>query len=86
MSPPLRTRVLVALAAVVSAALVVGVTVLQTENGTAGEPPPAGEAPPLELGLLARDDAEARALREAEAALERGERDRARSEFEAILA
>jgi tetratricopeptide (TPR) repeat protein len=86
MSPALRTRLLVALAAVVSAAVVVGVTVLQTENGAAGEPAPTREAPPLELGLIARDDAEARALRGAEAALERGERNRAESEFEAILA
>jgi tetratricopeptide (TPR) repeat protein len=85
-SPRTRTRLLVALAAAVSAALVVGVTILQTENGTAGEPAGERRPPPLELGLLARDDPQARALREAESALERGERERARGRFEAILA
>ena len=86
MSPHARTRVLVAAAAAVSAALVVGVTVLQTEDGSAGEPGAARLAPPLELGLLARDDAEARALREAESLLDDGERSSARQRFEEILA
>ncbi|HYY75010.1 MAG TPA: hypothetical protein VE644_01680 [Gaiellaceae bacterium] len=86
MSPHARTRVLVAAAAAVSAALVVGVTVLQTEDGSAGEPGAALPAPPLELGLLARDDAEARALREAESLLDDGERSSARQRFEEILA
>jgi tetratricopeptide (TPR) repeat protein len=86
MSSRARTRVLVAAAAAVSAAVVVGVTVLQTEDGTAGEPGASLPAPPLELGLLARDDPETRALREAESLLDRGERSSAREGFEEILA
>src|SRR5918996_4137913 len=85
-SPRARTRVFVAAAAAVSAALVVGVTVLQTEDGSAGEPGAAPPAPPLELGLLARDDPETRALREAESLLDDGERSAARQRFEEILA
>ena len=85
-SPHARTRVLVAAAAAVSAAVVVGVTVLQTEDGSAGEPGAALPAPPLELGLLARDDPETRALREAESLFDDGERSSARQRFEEILA
>ncbi len=84
MSPRARTRVFVGVAAAVSAAVVVGVTVLQTEDGSAGEPGAERPAPPLELGLLARDDAEARALREAESLLDNGERSAARERFEEI--
>ena len=85
MSPRARTRVFVGVAAAVSAAVVVGVTVLQTEDGSAGEPGAERPAPPLELGLLARDDAEARALREAESLLDNGERSAAHERFEEIL-
>lgn len=84
MSPRARTRVFVGVAAAASAAVVVGVTVLQTEDGSAGEPGAERPAPPLELGLLARDDAEARALREAESLLDNGERSAARERFEEI--
>jgi tetratricopeptide (TPR) repeat protein len=86
MSSRARTRILVAAAAAVSAGVVVGVTVLQTEDGSAGEPAAARPAPPLELGLLARDDPETRALREAEGLLDGGERSSARERFEEILA
>jgi len=86
MSPRTRTRVLVAAAAAVSAAVVVGVTVLQTEDGSAGEPGAPRPAPPLELGLLARDDPQTRGLREAETLLDDGERSSARDRFEEILA
>jgi tetratricopeptide (TPR) repeat protein len=79
----------VGVAAAAAAALVVGVTVLQAGDEEAPEPA-AGQAerrpPPLELGLLVRDDAEARALREAEQQLEEGERDQARASFEELLA
>ena len=85
-SPRARTRVLVAAAAAVSAAVVVGITVLQTEDGGAGEPGATLPAPPLELGLLAREDPETRALREAESLLDDGERSSARQRFEEILA
>ncbi len=85
-----RARLLVGLAAAASAALVVGVTVLQAEDGGSSEPAATQEAgrrpPPLELGLLVRDDPEARALREAEDLLDEGERGEARARFDALLA
>jgi tetratricopeptide (TPR) repeat protein len=83
-SPRTRARVLVGLAAAASAALVVGVTVLQAEDGGSSEPgaPEADRRPPpLELGLLVRDDEEARSLRDAEALLDEGEREEARARF-----
>lgn len=88
-SPRVRARVLVGLAAAVSAALVVGVTVLQAGDGGRSEPAaPQAERrpPPLELGLLVRDDEEARALRDAETLLDEGEREEARVRFERLLA
>jgi tetratricopeptide (TPR) repeat protein len=84
-----RARVLVGLAAAASAALVVGVTVLQAEEGESPEPAaPVAERrpPPLELGLLVRDDPEARALREAETLLENGDREEASARFAELLA
>jgi tetratricopeptide (TPR) repeat protein len=83
-SPRARGRILVGLAAAAAAALVVGVTVLQAEDGGSAEPgAPQAERrpPPLELGLLVRDDEEARALRDAEELLADGERDEARARF-----
>jgi tetratricopeptide (TPR) repeat protein len=83
-SPRARARILVGLAAAVSAALVIGVTVLQAEDGGSSEPsPPQAERrpPPLELGLLVRDDEEARALRDAEELLDEGERAEAEARF-----
>jgi tetratricopeptide (TPR) repeat protein len=74
----------VGLTAAAAAALVVGVTVLQAEDGggsEADEPRAERRPPPLELGLLVRDDEEARALREAEALLDEGERAEARARF-----
>src|ERR687896_27634 len=85
-SPRARTRVLVAAAAAVSATVVVGITVLQTEDGGAGEPGATLPALSLELGLLARDDPETRALREAESLLDDGERSSARQRYKEILA
>ena len=84
MSSRTRARVLVGLAAAGAAALVVGVTVLQAEEGGSSEPSaPQAERrpPPLELGLLVRDDGEARALRDAEELLDEGEREEARARF-----
>jgi tetratricopeptide (TPR) repeat protein len=85
---PRRARVLVGLAAAVAAAVVVGVAVLQGEDEstpatTAGAERPA---PPLELGLLARSDGEAEALREAEQLLDEGDRAAGRARFEQLLA
>jgi tetratricopeptide (TPR) repeat protein len=84
-----RARVLVGLAAAGAAALVVGVTVLQAEDGGGSEraaPRAERRTPPLELGLLLRDDEEARALREAEQLVEEGRREEARARFAALAA
>ena len=83
-----RARLLVGLAATAAAALVVGVTVLQAEDESA-EPTTTAEKrrpPPLELGLTVRDDAEARALRDAEALLDVGDREAAGERFDELLA
>jgi tetratricopeptide (TPR) repeat protein len=85
-SPRVRARVLVGVVAAVSAAAVVGVTVLQTEDEAAGRPEAEREAPPLELGLGIRDDEVSEQLREAEQTYDRGQRAEARRTFEAILA
>jgi len=79
----------VGVAAAAAAAIVVGVTVLQAGDEPSAEPAasePERPPPPLELGLLVRDDAEARALRDAEEQLENGEREQARASFEELLA
>jgi len=79
----------VGVAAAAAAALVVGVTLLQADDEPSAEPAASeSERPPpaLELGLLVRDDAEARALRDAEEQLEDGEREQARATFEELLA
>jgi tetratricopeptide (TPR) repeat protein len=85
--PPARTRLLVAVAAALSAALVVGVTVLQADGGESAEEPSrtAREAPPLELGLGIRDDALARELRAAERAFDRGRRNAAQARFDELV-
>ena len=83
-----RARLLVGLAATAAAALVVGVTVLQAEDESAA-PTTTSEKrrpPPLELGLTVRDDAEARALRDAEALLDDGDREAAGERFDELLA
>lgn len=83
-----RARLLVGLAATAAAALVVGVTVLQAEDDSAAPTTTSEERrpPPLELGLTVRDDAEARALRDAEALLDDGDREAARARFDELLA
>jgi tetratricopeptide (TPR) repeat protein len=88
-SSRVRARLLVGVAAAAAAALVVGVTLLQTGDEASPEPA-VSEAerrpPPLDLGLFVRDDPEARALREAETQLEEGEREQAQASFEELLA
>jgi tetratricopeptide (TPR) repeat protein len=86
MSPRSRTRLLVGVAAVVSAVLVVGVTVLQVEDGEGAGEAGAERAPPLELGIVVRDDALARSLRAAEELYDAGRREAARRRFEELLA
>jgi tetratricopeptide (TPR) repeat protein len=80
---------LVGLAAVGSAALVVGVTVLQADDTKGAESRQSAmqaRPPPLELGLVLRADREARALRAAEALYDKGRRAEARSRFDSLLA
>jgi tetratricopeptide (TPR) repeat protein len=84
---PRRAHILVGLAAAAAAAVVVGVAVLQGEDGsipatTEAERPP----PPLELGLLTRSDREADALRAAEQLLDEGDRAAGRARFEELVA
>jgi tetratricopeptide (TPR) repeat protein len=83
-----RARVLVGLAAAAAAAVVVGVAVLQGggDEAPAATTEAAPPAPPLELGLLARSDEEAEALREAERLVDEGDRAGGRARFEEILA
>jgi tetratricopeptide (TPR) repeat protein len=86
-SSRVRVRLVVGLVAGSAAALVVGITLLQSGDGA--EPRSAGanvRRPPLELGILLRDDPEARALRAAERTLEEGKPSEARRRFEGILA
>jgi tetratricopeptide (TPR) repeat protein len=85
---PRRARVLVGLAAAVAAAVVVGVAVLQGEDESAPTTTTEAEraAPPLELGLAARSDDEAEALRQAERLLDEGDRAAGRDRFEELLA
>jgi tetratricopeptide (TPR) repeat protein len=90
MSPGARSRVLVGVAAAVSAAVVVGITLLQSDEGESADPAATTTAeptaPPLELGLLLRDDPEARALRAAERLNDQGRRAEAAARFDEILA
>jgi tetratricopeptide (TPR) repeat protein len=85
---PRRARALVGLAAAGAAALVVAVAVLQggDDSAPAAASEAARPAPPLELGLTVRSDAEADALREAEALLDDGDRAAAQARFEELLA
>lgn len=68
--------------AAAAAALVVGVTLLQSGDGAEPRSSQApAQSPPLELGILLRDDPEADALRAAERLLDDGRREAARRQF-----
>ena len=79
MSPRLRIRLVVGGAALAAAAIAVagGLLLDGTEE--------AGPRPPLELGVVVGDDAQASALRNAERAYEQGRTEDARRGFEAVL-
>lgn len=79
MSPRTRARLLVAAAAMVVAAATVGATLLYDDAG--GSTLARAGAPPLLLDLGARDDAQAKELRRAEALYDRGRRDEAAAVF-----
>ena len=80
MSPRTRVRLVVAVIALAAAAVAV-VSGLMLD----GDEAPAGEAPPLELGLVPSDDPQARALAAAERAYEQGRAAEARRRFEDAL-
>ncbi len=82
MSPRTRTFVIVGSIALAAAVFVAGAAVLSGEDvdseaASATQPVPREGAPPLELSLGVRNDAEARDLRRAAQLFESGERDEA---------
>jgi tetratricopeptide (TPR) repeat protein len=83
-SPRTRVRVFVGLAALAAAGIAVGATLIGGDGGGGTQAVPRG-SPPLELSILVRDDAEARALRSAEKAYDRGNRESARKQFNGLL-
>jgi tetratricopeptide (TPR) repeat protein len=85
-SPRTRVRIIVAAAALAAAGIAVGATMLGRGEGEGNAAPRANRgAPGLELSVLLRDDTEARALRRAERAYDRGERRAAREQFTTLL-
>jgi tetratricopeptide (TPR) repeat protein len=85
-TPRTRVRVIVAAAALAAAGIAVGATLLGRGDDEGNAAPKAKRgAPGLELSVILRNDAEARALRRAERAYDRGERQAARDQFEALL-
>lgn len=79
-------RVIVGAAALVAAGIAVGATMLGRGDDEGSAAPKATRgAPGLELSVVLRNDPEARALRRAERAYDRGEREVARREFTALL-
>lgn len=85
MSPRTRVRLLAGAAGLVAAGIAVGVTLVAGDESGPEQRADRGR-PALELGLSIRDDAEARALRAAERAYDRGDVPAARERFAAILA
>jgi tetratricopeptide (TPR) repeat protein len=79
-SPRTRVRLIVGVIALAAAAIAVA-SGLMLDGGEAS----AGEAPPLELGLLPSDDPQTRALVAAERAYEQGRAREARRRFEDVL-
>jgi tetratricopeptide (TPR) repeat protein len=77
-------RVFVGLAALAAAGIAVGATLIGRDDGSGPKAVPRG-SPPLELSILVRDDAEARALRAAERAYDSGNRAAARRQFNGLL-
>jgi tetratricopeptide (TPR) repeat protein len=80
-SPRTRIRLVVGGLALLAAAVVVGVVI----SGRGGGSSPERRPPALELSVLVRDDAEARALRAAERSYDSGNAQAARTQFASIL-
>jgi tetratricopeptide (TPR) repeat protein len=86
-SPRTRVRLLVGFAALAAAGIAVGATLVgRGEDGVGEVRPQKRQAPPLELGLVTRNDAEARSLRAAERDFDAGRKEAARERFESVLA
>jgi tetratricopeptide (TPR) repeat protein len=85
-SPRTRIRLIVGLAALLAAGIAVGATLMGRGDD---ETPPARAArrgsPGLELSVLLRNDAEARALRRAERAYDSGQKKAAHDQFAVLL-
>lgn len=79
MSPRARVRLVVAAAALTAAGIAVAGGLFLDGSEEARTPPA------LELGIVLRDDTQARTLRAAERAYEQGRREDARRRFEAVL-
>ena len=86
MSAQTRVRLLVGLAALAAAGIAVGATLIGRDDGAEGAAPAKRGPPVLELSILLRNDAEARALRSAERAYDEGDAAAARRTFAAVLA
>jgi tetratricopeptide (TPR) repeat protein len=85
MSPRTRIRAVVALVALVAAGIAVGAALHGRGGGGGSTAVGKRGAPPLQLSILVRNDAEAKALRAAEAAYDGGRRVEARRQFERLL-
>jgi predicted Zn-dependent protease len=84
-SPRTRVRALVALAGLAAAGVALATT-LMGRDGNEHEQRAARRGPPaLELSVVLRDDAEAKALRAAERTYDGGDRPAARRQFDALL-
>jgi tetratricopeptide (TPR) repeat protein len=79
-------RVIVGAAALAAAGIAVGATMLGRGDDEGNAAPGANRgAPGLELSVILRNDAEAKVLRRAERAYDRGDTRAARDQFEALL-
>ena len=86
MAPRTRVRVIVVAAALAAAGIAVGATMLGRGDDEGNAAPRTNRgAPGLELSVILRNDAEAKALRRAERAYDRGDSQAARDQFEALL-
>jgi tetratricopeptide (TPR) repeat protein len=85
-SPRTRIRLIVGVVALVAAGIAVGATLMGRGSDEAPTAQPARRgAPGLELSVLLRNDREAKALRAAERAYDRGNRAAAKEQFDALL-
>jgi tetratricopeptide (TPR) repeat protein len=86
-SPRTRIRLIVGLAALAAGGIAVGATLMGRGGGDEASATARKQrgAPGLELSVLLRNDAEAKSLRQAERAYDRGNRAAARAQFAALL-